>query len=281
MAAFAQSAPCWVDVQLPDLEAGKRFYGELFGWTFRAGDGFRTGDGFRAGGGPYADALSGGALVAALAAKQDGRMPTAWGVYFATDDITASVARVREAGGQLITEPVRAGRLGALAQAADPGGAVFGLWQAGERKGFQKQNEPGSFCWTEVYTRQKDRVDPFYEQVFGFRSVDPDEAGPGTPGAPDTDESRVDFRMWSPVGTEPGPDTAVGGRSVITDAFPAMMPSYFLNYFAVADCDASADTVVRLGGRVSAPPFDIPYGRMAVLQDDQGAVFAVLQPPVS
>lgn len=107
MAAFAQSAPCWVDVQLPDLEAGKRFYGELFGWTFRAGDGFRTGDGFRAGGGPYADALSGGALVAALAAKQDGRMPTAWGVYFATDDITASVARVREAGGQVITEPVR------------------------------------------------------------------------------------------------------------------------------------------------------------------------------
>ncbi|MEU8503734.1 VOC family protein [Streptomyces brevispora] len=266
MAAFAQSAPCWVDVQLPDLEAGKRFYGELFGWTFRAGDG------------PFADALSGGALVAGLAAKQDGRMPTAWGVYFATDDIRASVARIREAGGQVITEPVRAGRSGVLAQAADPGGAVFGLWQAAERRGFQKQNEPGSFCWTEVYTRQKERVDPFYEQVFGFRSVDSDEAGSGAPG---TNESGVDFRMWSPSGTEPGPDTAVGGRSVITDAFPAMMPSYFLNYFAVADCDESAATVVRLGGRVSAPPFDIPSGRMSVLQDDQGAVFGVLQPPVS
>ncbi|MCM2412454.1 MULTISPECIES: VOC family protein [unclassified Streptomyces] len=266
MAAFAQSAPCWVDVQLPDLEAGKRFYGELFGWTFRAGDG------------PYADALSDGKLVAALAAKQDGRMPTAWGIYFATEDITASVARIRECGGQVITDPVRAGRSGALAQAADPGGAVFGLWQAGERKGFQKQNEPGSFCWTEVYTRQKDRVDPFYEKVFGFRSTDPDEVGSGAPG---TDEARIDFRMWSPAGTEPGPDTAVGGRSVITDAFPAVLPSYFLNYFAVADCDASAETTVRLGGRVLEPPFDIPYGRMAVLQDNQGAVFAVLQPPLS
>lgn len=266
MAAFAQSAPCWVDVQLPDLEAGKRFYGELFGWTFRAGDG------------PYADALNDGALVAALAAKQDGRMPTAWGVYFATDDIAASVARIREHGGQVITDPVRAGRSGVLAQAADPGGAVFGLWQAGERKGFQKQNEPGSFCWTEVYTRQKDRVDAFYEDVFGFRSADPDDFGTGGPG---TAESGVDFRMWSPAGTEPGPDTAVGGRSVITDAFPAEMPSHFLSYFAVADCDASAETVKRLGGRVSEPPFDIPYGRMSVLQDDQGAVFAVLQPPVS
>ncbi|WP_031186941.1 hypothetical protein, partial [Streptomyces sp. NRRL S-1896] len=63
------------------------------------------------------------------------------------------------------------------ALAADPEGAVFGLWQPGEREGFEKQNDPGSFCWTEVYTRQPDRVDPFYEKVFGFRAADPDEAG--------------------------------------------------------------------------------------------------------
>ncbi|MDX3769480.1 MULTISPECIES: VOC family protein [unclassified Streptomyces] len=324
MAAFAHSAPCWVDVQLPDLEAGKRFYGELFGWTFRAGEEVDRG-------GPGADALSGGKLVAALAAKQDGRMPTAWGIYFATDDIVATVTRIRQAGGQVITEPVRVGGAGVLAQAADPGGAVFGLWQAGDRSGFEKQNEPGSFCWTEVYTRQKDRVDAFYEQVFGFRgtnlgSADADGPGrsepgtgePGTGGAgttgagadtsgepatlgsgtgepeaprsetpesgiggSDEDVPGVDFRMWSPAGSEPGPDTAIGGRSVITDAFPAEMPSYFLNYFAVADCDATAETGAHLGGRVSVPPFDIPYGRMAVLHDNQGAEFAVLQPPVS
>ncbi|WP_030926375.1 VOC family protein [Streptomyces sp. NRRL B-24720] len=322
MAAFAHSAPCWVDVQLPDLEAGKRFYGELFGWTFRAGEEVDRG-------GPSADALSGGKLVAALAAKQDGRMPTAWGIYFATDDIVATVTRIRQAGGQVITEPVRVGGAGVLAQAADPGGAVFGLWQAGDRSGFQKQNEPGSFCWTEVYTRQKDRVDAFYEQVFGFRGTnlgsadtdgpgrgepgtgEPGTGGPGTTGAgadttgepatrgsgtgesearrseesgtggSDEDVPGVDFRMWSPAGSEPGPDTAIGGRSVITDAFPAEMPSYFLNYFAVADCDATAETGAHLGGRVSVPPFDIPYGRMAVLHDNQGAEFAVLQPPVS
>ncbi|MGW3735364.1 VOC family protein [Streptomyces sp. NPDC005148] len=301
MAAFAHSAPCWVDVQLPDLEAGKRFYGELFGWTFRAGEEVDRG-------GPCVDALSGGKLVAALAAKQDGRMPTAWGVYFATDDIAATVTRIKEAGGQVITEPVRVGGAGVLAQAADPGGAVFGVWQAGDRGGFQKQNEPGSFCWTEVYTRQKDRVDAFYEQVFGFRGTDlgaagkresgRSESGTGESGKSESETSGseaptsgingsgadvpgVDFRMWSPAGTEPGPDTAIGGRSVITDAFPAEMPSYFLNYFAVADCDATAETGAHLGGRVSVPPFDIPYGRMAVLHDNQGAEFAVLQPPVS
>ncbi|MGW1815811.1 VOC family protein [Streptomyces sp. NPDC002125] len=262
MAVFAQSAPCWVDVQLSDLEAGKRFYGGLFGWTFRAGDGM-----------PFADAYSDGRLVAALAAKQDGRMPTTWGVYFATDDILATVALIRKAGGQVITDPVRAGRAGVLAQAADPGGAVFGLWQAGDRAGFEKQNAPGSFCWTEVYTRQPERVDAFYEEVFGFQGTDIE-----LPGGEDGSGQPEPFRVWSPAGTEPGEDTAIGGRAVITDAFPEMMPSYFLNYFAVADCVGVAGNAVRLGGRITAPPMDIPYGRMAVLQDDQGAAFAVLQP---
>lgn len=74
MAAFPEGTPCWVDAALPDVEAGKRFYGELFGWTFREGDG------------PQADAFSEGKLVAALVPKTDGRMPTVWGVYFATAD---------------------------------------------------------------------------------------------------------------------------------------------------------------------------------------------------
>lgn len=259
MAPFAQSAPCWVDVQLSDLEAGKRFYGGLFGWTFHADDGM-----------PFADAYSEGELVAGLAAKKDGRMPTTWGVYFATDDIRATVALAREAGGRVITDPVRAQRAGVLAQVADPGGAVFGLWQAGERAGFEKANAPGAFCWTEVHTRQPERVDAFYEEVLGFRGTDIELPGPGGTTEP--------FRIWSPAGTEPGEDTAIGGRAVITDAFPEMLPSYFLSYFAVADCDRAVETAAHLGGRITAPPVDIPYGRMAVLQDDQGAAFAVLQP---
>ncbi|WP_405459008.1 VOC family protein [Streptomyces sp. NBC_00101] len=266
MAAFAHSVPCWVEVHLSDLEAGKRFYGGLFGWTFRAGDGM-----------PFADAYSEGRLVAALAAKTDGRMPTTWGVHFATDDIRATVHAIRAEGGQIITDPVRAGRAGILAQAVDPDGAAFWLWQAEERPGFEKQNEPGSYCWTELYTRRPDRVDPFYERVFGFRSTDLN-ADADAGGETGTAGNGIDFRMWSPPGATPGPDTAVGGRSVITDAFPEMMPSHFLTYFAVADCDRTAERVTELGGRVTAAPFDIAYGRMAAFQDDQSAAFAVLQP---
>lgn len=271
MAAYAEGMPCWVDVTLDDVEAGKRFYGGLFGWTFEEPgieDRGRGGWVGRTGRGTFIHALSGGKKVAALAPKSDGRMPTVWGVYFATDDAAALARKIRDAGGQLVTDPVPVPPLGTMAVAADPGGAVFGLWQAGSHGGFEKRDQPGSFCWTEVYARDKERTDPFYETVFGFQGFDLEEAG-------------QDFRTWSPPGVEPGPDTAIGGRSVMGDAFPVEMPDHFLVYFVVDDCDGAASKAVDLGGRVQEQPFDTPYGRIALLNDDQGASFGVLAEPVT
>ncbi|MDI3422066.1 VOC family protein [Streptomyces luteolus] len=261
MAGFAEGVPCWVDAQLSDVEAGKRFYGELFGWTFDA-------PGADPEYGPFARAYSEGRAVAALAPKRDGRMPTVWNVYFATPDAYALCRRIRDEGGQVVSEPVPVGPLGTVALAADPEGAVFGLWQGGTHPGFEKRGEPDSFCWTEVYSRDKGVVDPFYESVFGYGGTDLADAG-------------EDFRTWSPAGTAPGPETAIGGRSLVAGQFPAEMPAHFLVYFNVTDCDAVADAAVRLGGRLRAEPFDIPYGRMAAIVDDQGAGFAVLQDPVT
>ncbi|WP_066953170.1 VOC family protein, partial [Streptomyces lushanensis] len=273
MAAFAESTPCWVDVSLPDLEAGKRFYGELFGWTFGEDSGMAYGH-HRAAYGHYTEAFSGGGRVAGLVAKRDGRMPTVWSVYFATSDAVALMDRITRAGGRTVQPPTALGPFGVMAQAADPAGAVFGLWQSEEGWGFERTGLPGSFCWTELYTRDKERVDPFYETVLGFHGTDLPDAS-------------VDFRVWSLAGTEepgargpesatagPGPERtgpepgrtgpeperagpapapvrAVGGRSVITDAFPAEMPAHFLVYFSVRDCDTTAGTVVRLGGRIT------------------------------
>ncbi|PKV86327.1 VOC family protein [Streptomyces sp. TLI_146] len=256
MGGFPEGAPCWADVTLPDLAAGKRFYGALMGWTFDDDAEERYGY--------YTNAFSGGKRVAALVPKRDGRMPTAWGVYFATPDASGLAVRIRAAGGQLVRDPVEVPPYGTMAVAADPGGAVFGLWQAAGHTGFEKSGEPGSFCWTEVYTRDTAQADRFYEAVFGFEGRDLDG----------TDD---DFRMWSPAGSEPGPDTAFGGRGLMGDAFPAEMPDHFLVYFAVGDCDATAATCADLGGRVTTGPFDMAHGRMAVLSDDQGASFAILQ----
>ncbi|MEU8434944.1 VOC family protein [Streptomyces sp. NPDC029216] len=264
MVAFAEGSPCWVDASLPDVEAGKRFYGELFGWTFGGSAGPEYGG--------YTQAYSRGRNVAALAPKPDGRMPTVWGVYLYTSDAYACAARIRAAGGQMVMDPQPVGPYGTAAMAADPGGAVFGLWQPGTHHGFEAQGEPYTYCWAELYTRARDAVDVFYATVFGYVPQDQDDPD-------DPEGTGLEYRLWSPPGSAPGADTAVLGRSLITDAFPAIMPAHFLAYFAVPDCDASVAAAQRLGGRVTADPFDTPYGRIAVVADNQGAVFALLSEP--
>lgn len=198
MAVRTEGTPCWVDAQLPDLEAGKRFYGELFGWTFD----------------PERDeALLDGRRVAGLLPKRDGRMPTTWTLYLATQNAGTLATRIKAAGGQMVMEPYPVGPFGVLALAADPGGAVFGLRQSGGDDGFETVGRPGSFCWMEVYTRRPEVVDTFYATVFGYlgRQADADEEGR---------DAGFDYRVWSP----PAPAPATTAPSAAAPSSPTTSP---------------------------------------------------------
>ncbi|POX65487.1 hydrolase [Streptomyces sp. Ru62] len=223
-----------MDAQLPDVEAGKRFYGDLFGWTFEESYGSSVW------------ALLDGDPVASLAPKTDGRMPTVWTVSFATSDAGALGRRITAAGGQVVMAPFPVGELGVAALAADPEGAVFGLWQAGTHRGFGRRREPNTFVWAELYTRDTAAANTFYGGLFH-------DALFGTGAEPDF------------------------GRAEVTDVFPAEMPPHFLVHFRVADLADSLGAVHRLGGRVQASPFGTSYGVVAVVTDNQGASFALLQ----
>ncbi|MES4904667.1 MULTISPECIES: VOC family protein [unclassified Streptomyces] len=287
MAAFTEGVPCWVDAMLPDLEAGKRFYGELFGWTFGAGEPRY---------GHYTQAFHGGRNVAALVPKPDGRLPTVWNIHLAAQDAAAVAARVRAAGGHVIAGPAPVGDFGVMVTAVDPGGAVFGVWQAGSHPGFEEHGTPGSYGWTELRTRDPERVDAFYRSVFGYGTVRPgkETVRPGKEeesggrsgeekepsGEPEGDGRRreADVVFWTPRGRPAEPGHAIGARTVMGARFPVEMPAHFLTYFVVANCDEVARTARALGGRLLNDPEDTPYGRFAVLADNQGAHFAVIDP---
>jgi len=70
---------------------------------------------------------------------------------------------------------------------------------------------------------------------------------------------------------------SLGGEAVagIGGAFPEA-PSSWVTYFSVADTDAAVAKIAELGGHVILPPSDSPYGRSALVSDDQGTVFAVI-----
>jgi predicted enzyme related to lactoylglutathione lyase len=246
MPAFAEGVPCWADAVLPDLAAGRAFYGGLFGWTFED-----QGEEF----GHYTMAMRDGKKVAALMSPPEGGASAAWGIFLATGDAAAAAARIPAAGGKVLDGPRKVGDTGVMVVAADPGGSVLGIWQPGSHPGFDLLGEPGAYCWVESHTREPGAVDTFLAEVFGltYRQVGDGEA--------------FDYAVFSPPGGEP----AIGRMKEGPDG-----PAGYRVFFVVPDCDEAVATVQRLGGTLVHGPQDSPFGRMALVTDDQGALLALI-----
>jgi predicted enzyme related to lactoylglutathione lyase len=69
----------------------------------------------------------------------------------------------------------------------------------------------------------------------------------------------------------------VGERSSGAQA-PEGVPSFWLPYFSVDDCDATVKKATGAGAAVHVPPMNIEkVGRFSVLADPQGASLAVIK----
>lgn len=245
--------PCWVDLGVDDMDKARAFYGELFGWQMDPGPP-------EAGG--YTMCLKGARSAAGVGPKQQPEQPSAWVTYLAADDVEDAVAKVKEHGGQVLMEPMDVMEVGRMAIAVDPAGSVFGIWQAGEHHGVGIADEPGSLTWSEHMSRDWETSKQFYASVFGWEFDD-------------MSEGEFEYAAFTVDGN------TAGGIGALTDDTPEEVPAHWRTYFHVEDVDASVTTVERLGGSVHAPPWDTPFGRMAAVQDDQGATFMLMSPPAA
>lgn len=238
--------PCWTDLVTPDVEAAQRFYAAVMGWDFAG-----TGEEY----GGYVIAQVRGAAAAGIGPVPEGGQP-AWTLYLASDDADATATAVRDHGGTMLVAPGDVGPLGRMFLAADPTGAVFGVWQAGSHIGASLVNEPGGLSWEDLRSPDPDKAREFYVEVFGYRTDRLEMAGP-------------DYTTFS----LPDERTPLGGMGGL---FGADAP-HWLVYFAVTDTEAAAAAGERGGGQVLAAPFATPFGVMATIADPAGAVFQVVQ----
>jgi len=252
MDRYANGVPSWLDLGSDDLDATKAFYTGLFGWELAEGPP-------EAGG--YTLCLLGGRTVAGLGPKM-GPGPTVWNQYVNVDDADATAAAAEAVGGSVMLAPFDVLAFGRMGFIVDPAGAVVGLWQPNEHLGAQLVNEPGSFCWSELQSRDLDAVLPFYQQVFGWTVGDVAE-GP---------QRYVEFKSDG---------RAIAGSMPMPAEVPAEVPSYWGVYFAVADTDATIARATELGAALVFGPQDIPAGRFAALSDPQGAMFSVIALPAA
>jgi uncharacterized protein len=248
---YAPGTPSWVDLTTPDLQDGLRFYGGLFGWEFEDAG---------AEAGHYHQAYVRGKRVAGLGPAQPGSPPVAyWTTYLATADVDADAAAIAGAGGNVMFGPMDVEGQGRFLVAADPEGAVFGVWQPQAHKGAQLVNENGAFTWNERMTRDIEGVKAFYGTVFGTAFED-------LPQIPATD-----YQLLK-VG-----DDVVAGTFAMPADVPAEAPPHWLTYFWLDDVDAGFERVRELGGQVLRDPIDSPYGRYAPVQDPQGGAFCLIR----
>jgi hypothetical protein len=250
--AWGDGTPCWVDLGVADIAKAGAFYAALFGWEVQLGPP-------EAGG--YSLCLKDGRQVAGIgpAMGPDGA-PSAWTTYLAASNADETAGKIKASGGQVLVEPMDVMDQGRMAMAADPGGAVFGLWQARQHTGVRLANEPGSLTWNENLSRDFDGNKAFYQAVFGF------EYG-------DIGDTRFRYATLKAGGSE------VGGIGELDSGLPAEVQAHWSVYFAVEDTDAAVATASGLGGATVRPAWDSPYGRIAVVADDHGAVFSLISAP--
>ena len=244
--------PTWVDLATPDAEAARAFYRAVFGWDYDvAGPEF----------GGYTMARVGQYPVAGIGSNSspDGTtFPVSWGLYFATDDIEADVARAVALGATAMFPPMVVGDFGSMVSLQDPGGAVFSFWQAGQHIGAQVTDEPGTTTWYELYAADAKQSRDFYAALLGATA----EPMPG------------DFEYYVLKRGE----EMLAGIMQIDPSWGNFYPNW-ATYFLVADTDAAATATVQHGGKVLGPVEDTPFGRMASVMDPAGAHFKIIQSP--
>ena len=248
--AHAPGTFCWTDLAAPDMPAATAFYTGLFGWTSEpaGGDSEDTRG--------YTFFRLDGRLVAGYGPPGPGEPPS-WRPYVAVESADDTAARVREAGGQVMLDPMDVMDQGRTTVFVDPAGAVCCAWQPKAHEGAEVTSEPGGLGWLEHTTRDREGAKRFYGAVFGWEVKDVDEG----------------YEIWTLDGTE------VAGLTTMEHHPPEMPPHWLVN-FTVEDVDAVTTRAGELGGGVRVPPTTVSPPdrddiRFAVLADPNGAPFGV------
>jgi len=239
----------WADLATTDQAAAKRFYTGLFGWEFTDNP---VGDDA-----VYSMAALGGRWVAAIspqpASQREAGAPPAWNNYVTVPSADDALEEASQLGATVMGpafDVFGAGRMGVV---QDPQGAFFMVWEAKDHIGAGLVNAHGALSWNELATPDPEASGAFYSRLLGW-SVEPFEGMEMPYLLIKTRDGRSNGGIRLAASTE---------------------PCYWLTYFGTDDLDATLAQAREHGGTALMGPMDIGVGKLAAVQDPQGAVFAL------
>ncbi len=239
----------WTDLSTTDQEGAKAFYRGLFGWEANDNP---VGEGMY-----YSMMLLGGQEVAAISTQpqqqREAGVPPAWNSYVTVESADRALERASQLGATVHAPAFDVFDVGRMGVVQDPQGAFFLVWEPKQHIGASLVNAAGALSWNELATPDMDASAGFYSELFGW-TTEPFEGSE----MPYLVIKNADGH--SNGGIRPAMETE---------------PTYWLVYFGTENLEGHLAQVSELGGSQLAGPIDIGAGRIAVVHDPQGAVFAL------
>lgn len=241
----------WFEHASADIAQARAFYEPLFGWHTEA---------MPMGGQTYHMLLNGNQGIGGLRTLPAAGTPSRWISYLSVADVDASTAAAVAAGARVEFPPTDFPPAGRGAGLVDPTGAAFCLWTSANGDEPDGEVPPGGFVWNELTTPDVKKSLAFYEKAFGH--------------------SHSSMEMGDHQGTYYILETEGGEARAGLFQPKEPMPTMWLPYVSVADCDASFAKAQQLGaGTEAMPPTSIPtVGRIAIFADSLGAAIGIIQP---
>lgn len=243
----------WRELFTRDVEAAKRFYSGLFGWTFEdrpmgpdwSYTLWKTGD-----------KQIGGMMDLAHLPNEDAHVPPHWAVYVSVADVDSAVERAVAEGGRVLGDCFDIPGVGRFAVVQDPQGAVFNVFRSLTGDPEDKMPTTHEFCWEGLTTTDAAKAADFYGKVVGWQTESMGEAG-----------------MIFNRATAQGPAGVASIGEATGDA-----PPHWMSFVAV---EGIADRTARareLGAEVFVEPTEIPgIGAFAILADPTGAIINLFE----
>ena len=237
----------------PDIAAAERFYGGLFGWTFRE---------LQADGLKYSEARLDGRPVAGLVQKDlpkgKDRTPI-WLTFVSVTDLNGALKVALENGAKTLFGPRDLPNRGQEAVFTDPQGAVFALLTSSNGDPSDTLAGYGEWIWSSLVVPDPDKAAAFYQKLADYEVF---ELPSGSSG---TDHFLLASGNYARASVNTLPP---GGKT----------GPHWINFVRVEKADQMAARAVTLGGRVLvAPRPDRHGGKLAVVADPQGAALGLME----
>ncbi len=239
----------WADLVTDDVPAARRFYSQLFGWTYR-----RVGD--------YFIACNDDRPLAGMFQRprpKDQSAQPRWFGYISVSDVERAKETVIESGGKVLSEPQQQPKRGEQAVFADPEGAVFGVVKSssGDLQDFLA--DPGDWIWIELLSRDGRKAAEFYRAVGGYEIVENVETN-----------RQSDYVLASE-------GYARATVRTIRTADTTVQPTWLL-FVRVESVPGSVALARQFGGKVLVEPRpELLDGKVAVIADPTGAAIGIME----